>query len=603
MDKLINEPPEVYPRSQFYFLPYLNQYNRELFYRTNINHDLYDKFISKVPKNSKEDPRFVVHVPFSQKEHEAVLKYLLLTKYYNLHDPIHAQPFQIMCALNKKDQKGEFVQRSSESIIQYLSEIYIQQSTLFNADDKIIFLTSKPPSFPKKEISNQFHLSDQIKQIGMNSERSKLIKIQDILPQVIVIFITDVSPIVVDLSVGLSKNAHQPQYEACFLMSNASRFLISGTPEFCSDRHRFCCFYEQGTLNFIDLKHRVKFRNKDTVIPSFKCFPYPCYESLYNLCACPDLDDDENMLIAAITDSGKISAWMFHWADRTISRSSYDPLNSEDSIKPPKEGEINVEKSLKLEWIQRKRLAVVIENRDIKIIPFPWEGKEIEPEFFTMDVPHHFVECQGDAYVLEEEIRGPQTFSSFSGNENFFENNSSDGSSIQEIPETRSEFSSSSNASENEDQPTSFRKKINDDIILGQNHRIHVFAHNGDQFEVEIDQQIIACAYVNNNLAITSYKGEIFVFDKNVRYARAKISKNPIVSSIVPVNFYRPMFARLTKTNVKFFDNHGNSSIEHSFIDLKSPADNSLKIDSFYSRNGFAVSISSKFEIGIKWFF
>lgn len=596
MDKLINEPSEVYSQSEFDFLPYLNQYNRELFYRTN-SQDLYyklsDSIQSRNEKSHQNDPRFVIHVPFSQKEHESVLKYLLLTKYYNLHDPIHSQPFQIMRALNKTDEKGELVHRSSESIIQYLSEIYIQQSTLFNADDKTIFLTSKLHSFPKKEVNNQFQLAEQIKQIGMNSERSKLIKIQEILPTAAIIFITDVSPIVIDLSIGLKNKStsQQSQYEACFLMSSSSRFLITGNPEFCSDYHRFCCFYEHGTLNFIDLKHRVKFKNKSTHIPSFKCFPYPCYEALYKLCACSDLEDDGNMLIAAVTDSGTISAWVFHWADRTVSRSSYDPRESQNS------------RPTKLEWIQGQRLVVVMDNKDIKVISFPWEGKEVEPEIFTMNVPHHFVECQGDAYVLEEEILGPNPFptaSTHGGN-----SNNDDDNSNQEITAGRSEFSSSSNASDNEEQSSSFPNFTNskNSIVLGQNHRVHVFAYNGDQFEVEIEQQIISCAYVSNNLALATDKGEIFIFDKNVRYARTRISDNSGISSIVPVKFCRPMFARVTKTNVKFFDNHGNTSIENSFIDPKSLNENSQKIDSFFSRNGFSVSITNKFEIGIKWFY
>ncbi|KAK8884545.1 hypothetical protein M9Y10_043659 [Tritrichomonas musculus] len=577
MDKYINEPGEVYSQGEFNFRPFLNQYNRELFYRTNPE-KLYDKLINifrKAIKNHPSNPRFVTHVPFTQQEHESVLKYLLLTKFYNMHDPIHSQPFQIMQVMNGKTQKDSRIYRSAESIIQYLSEIYIRQSTLYDADDQIVFLTSKSHIFPKKEISHTFSLGKHIQSIGMNSERSKIIKVQDILPAAVVIFITDVSPIVVDLSVGVKNKNANPNtlYEACFLMSGASRFLITGPPEFCSDKHRFCCFYEHGTLNFIDLKHRVKFKNKDTVIPSFKCWPYPCYEALSKLCACTDPNDDDNMIIATMTDTGTISTWIFHSLDRTVTRTSYGNLN----IRPKK-----------FEWIPGRRLAVVTEDDDIKIIP--WDDKDLDIETYTMDPPHHFVECQGDAYVLEE---GPNY------NYNHHSHNNSNNNTNNNNNSNNPDFLSSSNVSDNEDDG-GFDKNFVNPVIVGRDHLIKIFTFDNEQFEIEVDQSIDTCAYNRGNFAMTTKQGQIFIFDKNVKYARTCITENLRINYIVPVEFSLdnvPLFARVSRNGIKFFDNHGNTSNEWQ---MENP--NTLSIIPFFHKYGFCVAVSKKFEMEIKWF-
>ncbi|OHT10626.1 hypothetical protein TRFO_04113 [Tritrichomonas foetus] len=638
MDKFIAEPPTLYSSSDFEFLPYLNAYNREVYYRTDTQ-TLKDKLQSRRSRsNYNPHSPIIIHQPFSESEHNSVLEYLFITKFFNRNSPIHALPYQLMSSMhNINDRKGT-LPRSAESIIQYLTEIYIRRSTLYNAEDNPIVFTSKSFDFPKKKDKHSFALQPPIAEIGMFSKTSKVLKIQSILPAVIAIFISDVSPIVIDLSV--SCNVSKPSFTTSFLMSGTSRFTISGNPEFCSDMHRFCCFYEDGILNFIDLTHRVRFKNNDTTIHSFKCWPYPCFETLTMLCACIDplpsnssknsnnqISDQsesrssnqnnnqnsenhkgfrgyENMIIAASTNVGSISAWEFHGSDHTVSRFSYD-------LKP-----------MKLEWISGRRLVVVTEEQDITILPFPWDVEDFEPEKFTMDVSHRFVECQGDAYVLEEihHIQSELDSSTFTANDqNLFNTNSLDISTPSYISNSGFNSHSGFNGYENSFMGSFGKNGLNknrsmnglgklssqeiEKLTIYGKHKVKVITHNEGTFELEVDFPIYSCAYTNGAFAMSNCKGEIFIWDHKVRHTRTMIPESNPITSIVPVDLWRnakPMFARVSNTETRFFDAYGKISVETTVAE-PSKGENS-KVDPFFHKNGYCVTIDDQFKVSVTWF-
>ena len=498
MDKFSAEPKEIYEFSEYEFYPYLNQYNRETFLRSDTK-NLFQK-LNKTKRDLSIDNKIGIHIPFTEDEHLKILQYLLLTKYYDPNIPLHCLPFQVMRSMHHKSDNDWTIPRSADAIIQYLTDIYIRKSIQFNAEDEPIILSQNKDKFPKRSNSGvRRNLKDPIESIGMTSKTSKPVKIQMIHYNAAALFITDVPPIVIDLTTLQNSQQDKGNFKPYFLMSRNSNFAISGNIEFCADMNRFCCFYENGVLNFIDLQHRVILKDNNTVIKSFKTWPYPCFENLTMLCSSFDPPKPDNMVIAASINSESISIWEFDGNNHTVNRWGYE-------LKP-----------IKLEWINQCRLVIVTEDQNIKIIPFPLTDEGLDQHEFSMETPHRFVECQGDAFVLEE------------------------------IPPE-------DNLEQNE-------------RISNFTHKIKIITHNENTFEIIADQMIEKCAYSQNSFAFSTDKGEIFIWDHLVKHTRSYITVNEPIKQISPIcdpKNHIPMFLCITNHHYQFFNKYGKTSQEFS---------------------------------------
>jgi hypothetical protein len=396
MDKAFLDPPLTFYTETKWLRPYLCQFEREAFLRTD-SHRFYAEAEQAARQNRTVPPNgeFIVHIPFNNDEHIRVLHWLVLSQFLDLSLPFHTMPLPLVEVKMPQDvsfgSQPEALKRDINSVLEYLSDMAIRGSSLRNADDHILILTKQGRDFPHVyKQCERIRVQDYLQRVLMGSEVFKVAASGCVFGTISYFFICGASPLILSLAKTGSQTKSKknlPTLSPRFLVSENSRFRTIENPVFCTDDSRFLCISENESktqnsfLTFFDLSRPTKYQNDRITIPSFKSFTFPVLECVSLLCG---RNYSDNMVVAGVTPSG-VSAWLFESENQTIRRIIVDPDPN----------------PFKLTWISNWRLVLVRQNFDIHIFQNPFEDGEQQFDPISLPDSKRFVPCQGDALVLQ----------------------------------------------------------------------------------------------------------------------------------------------------------------------------------------------------------
>lgn len=318
--------------------PYLSWAEREAFMRAD-KRALHETLLASCPHSSKRS-RFVVHIPFDEREHLFILQYLSVAQFLDLSIPLHNLPLQMQIVLPE---------RTPNSVVKYIGDMVRRGSSSYDAEDKMLYVDPPyPPKFPMLGRGSFWNFYELLSSKATDGRKqlSSVIHISNLT----FAFVPMNAPII---AVDVTNGGHINR-----ILGEGDKFTVAKDS---------CCIYTGSRITFFDFLRPMKAVTPTRTTRTFASDSFDLDCSLNFVAGSPF----ESHLYAALCPSFILI--------------KYNPaVRSVNQLRDPIEG-------IRLEWINHDLLAVYQDTGDVYLVNLSMNSISVV----------HWLEKPFDAYIFE----------------------------------------------------------------------------------------------------------------------------------------------------------------------------------------------------------